>query len=367
MSAPRSTARRLLLALRPYLVTLGLAAPLALALWLIFRAAPGLRFARPWALLLLGGVALAAWVLFHVERRRAGTFLFSRVGHLHKARPGWRTHLHALPRAMRVVAVALVALALARPQSTLGDDEIEFEGIDIMLVLDLSHSMEETDLQPDRLTAAKQVIDRFIARRKNDRIGMVVFGKDAYTLAPLTLDYGALRQMIAELKLGMIDGHGTAIGQGLAVALNRLRRSDAQSKVAIIVTDGDNNAGNVAPLQSAAFADRLGVKVFTILVGDNAPDSPSRTREGGRPRRRYPVNPKLLEALAAQTGGVPYLATDTAALEQRFHQILEELDRSKWKERTQTHAELYRRFLWPALVLLFAELVLGLTLFRKLP
>ena len=361
-------ARRLLGVLSPYLVTLAVAAPIALGLWLALRGQIELSLARRGALVLLGGAALAAWVLFHVERRRAGTMLFSRVADLRAVQPGWRQRVIKLPKALRVVALALVALALARPQSTLGEDELELEGIDIVLVLDLSSSMEETDLQPDRLAAAKLVIDRFLQRRRSDRIGMVVFGKDAYTVAPLTTDYSALRRMVSDLKLGQIDGHGTAIGQGLAVALNRLRRSDAQSKVVILVTDGDNNAGNIAPLQAAAFADKLGVKVFTILVGDHAPASTSQlTTAAGRARRRYPVNPKLLEAIAAQTGGAPYLATDTPALERRFHQILEELDRSKYRERAKVHAELFPRLLWPAAVLLLSELVLVLTWWRKLP
>src|SRR5262249_17846802 len=180
--------------------------------------------------------------------------------------------------------------------------------------------------------------------------------------------------MLEQLHLGAIDGRGTAIGNALGVALNRLRHSDAQSKVIILLTDGDNNSGNISPLQAARFAQSLGVKVFTVLLGqnDDAPAPPRGGRDpfGGMarvPRRRYPVNPKLLEQIATMTGGTPYLAIDRRALEQRFHQILEELDKSKLRDSGTVYAEVYPRFLWPALVLVLLEAGLSLTRFRKFP
>jgi Ca-activated chloride channel family protein len=274
--------------------------------------------------------------------------------------------LVALPHALRIAAVGLCALALARPQTTSADPSVEVEGIDVVVALDVSNSMEERDLAPNRLEAAKQVIDEFIARRKSDRIGLVVFGRDAFTQCPLTLDYGALRTLLGALQFGVIDGRGTAIGNALGVALNRLRRSDARSKVVILLTDGDNNAGNLAPLQAARFAQSLGVKVFTVLMGQNdlSGEGASATFPG---LRRYPVNPKLLEQIATMTGGTPYLATDRQALEQRFHQILEELEKSKQQDRATVKAEVFPRFVWPAFALLLIEAVLSLTRFRKFP
>src|SRR5262249_26972515 len=263
----------------------------------------------------------------------------------------------------RLSAVGLCVFALARPQTTSPDKDVEVEGIDIVIALDLSNSMEETDVVPNRIEAAKQVIDDFVKRRRNDRIGLVVFGREAFTHCPLTLDYSALRQMISELHLGVVDGRGTAIGNALGVALNRLRRSDAQSKVVILLTDGDNNAGNISPLQAARFAQSLGVRVFTVLVGQND-DSPEPPALARIPHRRYPVNPKLLEQIATMTGGTPYLATDRVALEQRFHQILEELDKSKLRDRGTVTAEVFPRFVWPAFFLLLAEAALSLTRFR---
>src|SRR5262249_19510191 len=352
----------------PYIVVgvVGIAAWIAAYVGL--RDAEGLRFARPWVLLLLAGVPLCGWALLFLERRRSGTFTVSRGLDLLRAQRGILDRLIVLPRALRLAAVALVALALARPQTTSPDKDVEVEGIDIVLALDLSNSMEEADVVPNRIEAAKQVLDEFVRRRKSDRIGLVVFGREAFTHCPPTLDYSALRQMISELHIGVVDGRGTAIGNALGVALNRLRKSDAQSKVIILLTDGDNTAGNISPLQAARFAQTLGVKVFTILVGDNG-DQPQSDRFGvlRLPRRRYPVNPKLLEQIATMTGGTPYLATDRPALEQRFHQILEELDKSALRDRGTVYAEVYPRFLWPAFILVLLEAALSLTRFRKFP
>jgi Ca-activated chloride channel family protein len=171
--------------------------------------------------------------------------------------------------------------------------------------------------------------------------------------------------MLAELHTGIIDGKGTAIGNGLGVALARLRRSDARSKIVILLTDGDNNAGNISPQQAATFAQKMGVKIYTILAGDNdTSDTPPRP---GAARQRYAVNPKLLEQIATMTGGTPYLATDTRALAQRFQNILEELEKSRVRDRGVLYAELYARFLWPAFVVLLLEILLRLTRLRRLP
>jgi Ca-activated chloride channel family protein len=222
--------------------------------------------------------------------------------------------------------------------------------------------MEERDLQPNRLDAAKAVIQSFVLQRPSDRIGLVVFGREAYTHVPLTLDHGTLLRMLAELRLGIVDGRGTAIGNGIGVALNRLRHSDAKSKVIIVLTDGENNAGNIAPEQAARYAQTMKVKVYTILAGDNDPEA-----QGAQPGQHHPVNPKLLEQIASMTGGTPYLATDTAALKERFHKILEDLEKSRLHDRGVLYSELYRRFVLAALALLVAELALRLTRLRRLP
>lgn len=337
--------------------------PTAAAYGWLFRSLVGFRFAHPWAVLLVPlAAALILWAGVRRAPARRPALLHSRASELGRRPRGLVARLRDLPVALRLLVVALVGVALARPQSSERDDAIALEGIDIVLTLDLSGSMEETDLVPNRLEAAKAVIRDFVKRRPSDRVGLVVFGRDAYTYVPLTLDHGTLLRMLAELQLGIIDGKGTAIGNGLGVALSRLRRSDARSKVVILLTDGDNNAGNISPAQAAGYAKTLGVKVYTILAGMN--DS---TDDRGNARQRYPANPKLLEQIATMTGGTPYLATDTQALAQRFQNILEELEKSRIRDRGVLYAELYPAFLWPALALLLLELALRLGRLRRLP
>ncbi len=340
--------------------------PAALAYLWYLRDAENFRFAHPYALALLPlALALVLWAGVLQAGARRAVLVHSRATELGHRKRGLVARLQHLPLVLRLLVVVLTGVALARPQTSRVDSDIELEGIDIVLALDLSGSMEESDLLPNRLEAAKAVIQDFVRRRPSDRLGLVIFGHDAYTHIPLTLDHGAYLRMLAELHLGIIDGKGTAIGNGLGVALARLRKSDARSKVIILLTDGDNNAGNISPLQAAGYAQKLGVKVYTILAGDNgSSDEPTRA---GAARQRYPVNPKLLEQIATMTGGTPYLASDTRALAQRFQNILEELEKSRLKDRGVLYAELYPRFVLPAFLILLVEILLRLTRFRRLP
>ncbi|MEP6653250.1 MAG: VWA domain-containing protein [Myxococcales bacterium] len=345
-------------------------------LWLL-RAEEGFRFAHPGALALVPiAVALTAWTAFRRPADREAALVYSRASELARRPAGLVVRLKDLPVVLRLFAVTLVAVALARPQTSRATNDIELEGIDIVIALDISGSMQETDLVPNRLDAAKMVIERFVRRRASDRIGLVVFGKDAYTHVPLTLDHGTFLRMLGELQVGIIDGHGTAIGNGVGVALNRLRHSEAKSKVIILLTDGDNNAGNISPTQAARYAQTMGVKIYTILAGDNGDGNGNGTTpgaaaldpaQGGQPRQRQPVNPKLLEEIASMTGGSPYLATDTRALARNFQSILEDLEKSRLHDRGIMYGELYPRFLWPAFGALLLEIALRLTRWRRLP
>jgi Ca-activated chloride channel homolog len=357
-------------ALAPYLLTLAIALPLGVYYFFALRA-PDVHWRNRWALLLLAAVPLGAWVGFYLDRRRVGTMAFSRTHDLLATSQGAFGYLMQLPRACVLVAVALIAVALARPQR-LSTDPAEVEGIDIIVALDVSNSMQETDLVPDRITAAKRVIDSFIQRNSSDRIGLVIFGKEAFTQCPLTLDTRAVRGLLADVRLGLVDGRGTAIGNALGTAINRLRKSTAKSKVVVLVTDGDDNASRLDPRKAAKFAQTFGVKVFTILIGRDtlaAEAPPGQDRFGNwiRPQPRYPVNPKLLEEIAETTGGMPFLATDNDALERRFQAILEDLDRSKLKAQTPHYAELYPMLVAPALMLVLLEILLSLTRFRRFP
>ncbi len=381
--------RRALDALAPYVMTVALAVPFAVYAFVLLRGSD-VHWRHRGAFLLLLAVPLAAWVGFQLERRRAGTLVFSRTHELRRTSQGLFGYLMHLPRALRLIAIALVAVALARPQRMTAD-AAEVEGIDIVVALDVSNSMAETDLVPDRLSAAKRVIDDFIRRRPSDRIGLVIFGREAFTQCPLTLDTRALRTLLADVRLGLIDGQGTAIGNAVGTATNRLRDPDcdkkegdekarclerkaqkAKSKVIVLVTDGDDNASKLDPRKAAAIAQTFGIKIFTILIGRDtlAGESPPGQDRFGNwiaPRPRYPVNPKLLEEIADQTGGMPYLATDTEALEKRFQAILEDLDRSKLKAQTPHYADLYPILIVPAAALLLLEILLALTRFRRFP
>jgi Ca-activated chloride channel homolog len=315
-------------------------------------------------------VALVLWAGIRRAPARSAALTHARASELGARRPGLVARLKDLPLVLRLASVVLVGVALARPQTSRVDDELELEGIDIVIALDLSGSMAATDLEPNRLDAAKRVIEQFVRRRPSDRIGLVVFGSEAYTHIPLTLDHGTFLRMLGELQLGIIDGNATAIGNGIGVALNRLRHSDAKSKVVILLTDGDNNAGNISPQQAAEYAQKMGVKIYTILAGDNDPDASNQSIQQQMRRRLQPpqpVNPKLLEQIATITGGTPYLATDTAALAQRFQDILEDLEKSRLKDRGILYAELYQRFLLVAFAILVLEITLRLTRFRRLP
>ncbi len=281
------------------------------------------------------------------------------------------TRLVQLPAALRVVAIVLLGVALSRPQRVDAPDELELSGIDIVLSIDLSGSMRAADLQPTRIQAAKDVVAEFIRRRRSDRIGLVVFGREAYTVVPPTLDYTVLQRMVDALNLELIDGGGTAIGDGLGTALNRLRRSDARSKVVVLLTDGANNAGHVDPREAAQLAVALRCKVYTILVGqsDEAP-----VQQGvdlrGQPvyqTQRFPVDPALLEEIARSTGAEFFRAADRATLEQSFHRILDQLERSKIADAGVRYGELYSPLAIAALVALLLEAALSSTRLRRFP
>ncbi len=281
------------------------------------------------------------------------------------------TRLVQLPAALRVVAIVLVAVAMARPQRIDAPDELELSGIDIVLSIDLSGSMRAADLQPTRLAAAKEVVAEFIRRRRSDRIGLVVFGREAYTVVPPTLDYTVLQRMVDQLSLELIDGGGTAIGDGLGTALNRLRRSDARSKVVVLLTDGANNAGHVDPREAAQLAVALRCKVYTILVGqsDEAPVQAGVDLRG-QPvfqTQHFPVDPALLEEIARLTGAEFFRAADRATLERSFHRILDHLERSKIADAGVRYGELYAPIAIAALLALVLEAMLSATRLRRFP
>lgn len=334
----------------------------------------GLEWQRPWVLLLL----LLLPLLF--VRRRRPALLLPTFSALRALGPGIRGRLAWLPRALRTLALALVVLALARPVTPAeGGIDLSVEGIDIVVALDLSGSMQAVDFQPkDRLHVAKEVLDAFVQRRPHDRLGLVVFAGEAYTQCPLTLDHRVFRSILRRLEVGNIPD-GTAIGDAIATALNRLRKSEAESRIVILITDGDSNAGAISPLEAAGMAAELGIRVFPILVGRECDDPrgclvpfPAGTDFfGSRIFRnvRIPTDPKLLETIARKTGGSFYRATDRESLEGHLQDVLETLEKSRLVEERQLTGfeDRFEWFLFPGIFALLVELWLTATWLRRFP
>ena len=322
--------------------------------------------------LLLGAPVFLAWAW--VERRRRAVLRFSAASQLMKLGRGLRPYFLWLLPVLRVAAFVLAVIALARPQERDSRvKDLSVEGIDIMIALDLSTSMEAADFRPNnRLHVAKEVLTEFLGSRSNDRIGLVVFSGGAYTQAPLTLDYGVLKEVIKQLRTRVLED-GTAIGDAVATALNRLRDSEAKSRVVVLITDGDNNAGRVSPLDAAEAGKALGIPVYTILVGKGGKvPFPSGVDLFGQQTWReveIPINPELLQKLASMTGGEFYRATDRDSLKDGLQKVLDSLERSKLMEggAMATYREHFHVFLLAAALCLVLEFFLKSTVLRVFP
>lgn len=333
-----------------------------------------MSFDRPWFFLAAVPVLLAAWALVRRRRLRLDPALvFSSVRLVEGLPRTLWSRLGALPDGLRIAALLMIVVALARPQRLAEPADQEARGIDVVLAVDTSGSMRAADFQPrDRMAVAKRAIADFIKQRSTDRIGLVVFAAEAATWVPLTLDYTLLLQMLDEVEVGMLPD-GTAIGSALGTAVNRLRESRASSRVVVLLTDGDDNAGNISPRKAAELAKEMGVRVYTILIGKGGPvPFPAGEDMFGRTIYReevLPVDPELLEDLAEMTGGAAYRAEDSAALDDRLGQVLDTLDRSRLES---SLAEPPKEELFPyavglALLLLALELGLGATRLRRFP
>jgi Ca-activated chloride channel family protein len=334
--------------------------------------APTLHLARPWALLLLLAIPLAVWALF-LEHRRVPRLRHPRAALLAGGGRGWAARRWWLPQACVLLALGLTAVALARPRTLERVAEsTSVEGIDVVIAFDLSTSMRAADFQPqDRLHVAREVLKDFVGRRKNDRIGLVVFAAEAYTRCPLTLDHAILRNLVDGLKAGSIED-GTAIGNALATAVNRLRESDARSKAVVLITDGDNNAGQISPLEAARLARAMGVPVFPVLVGRGGKVPYPVDDFFGRTiyeEKEFPVNPELLREIARITGGAYASATDRASLEHGLQDVLDRMEKTRLFEAggTSRERELFPGLLRPAFWLAALGLLLGVTRWRAFP
>lgn len=326
-----------------------------------------MTFAHPYFFLLLLLVPLAIGLYLWREKQPA-TFTLSTIGAFRGRKVSWRTRLCWLPFALALLAFISGVVALARPQSSNAYSTESTEGINIVLALDISGSMLAKDLQPNRFEAAKSVAGEFVSSRPYDNIGLVVFAGESYTQCPLTTDHAVLLNMINGVEMGLVND-GTAIGSGLATAVNRLKEIKEGSKVVILLTDGTNNSGTIAPVTAAEIAASFGIRVYTIGVGTMG--------EALYPIQTYlgveyvsmpvEIDEASLKQIASATGGQYFRATDNNSLHKIYEEI-DQLEKVKLKVESFTQKEeLFPPYLWAALILLFAALLLRSTLFRRMP
>lgn len=331
-----------------------------------------MRFAHPYFLFLLLLLPLLAWL--RGRRGQEPAFLYSSVQMVRGITTLTRSRAGSLLPKLRWLVLVLLIIALARPQRGEGEAKATASGIDIIVALDLSGSMAAEDFQlrgqrVDRLTIAKDVLGKFIGKRPSDRIGLVAFAGRAYIASPPTLDHEFLTKNVERLRLGLIED-STAIGSALSTALNRLRDIKSKSKIVILMTDGQNNAGKIPPATAAEAAQALGVKVYTIGVGTHG-KAPYPTRDF-LGRRTYvavdvDIDEKTLQEIAGKTGGKYYRADRTETLQA----IYDEIDRLETTEvvvkKYQHFQELFQWAALPGLTLLLLEIILANTVWRKLP
>jgi Ca-activated chloride channel family protein len=329
-----------------------------------------MRFAHPLFLILLAIILLLVWDYFRRSKTRAASIIFSDTSIVKDIRPGFRVRYRYVPMILRMLAIFLFILTMARPQVGQKEEEIITEGIDIMLTLDTSGSMKAEDFKPqNRLGAAKEVIEEFIKSRHNDRIGLVVFSRYSFTQCPLTLDYGVLLDLLEKIDIGMIED-GTAIGTAIANSVNRLRDSTVKSKIIVLLTDGINNAGKIDPLTAAKTAEALGIKIYTIGAG--MPGGALYPIEDPIFGKRYvrmdtEIDEALLRQIADDTGGMYFRAKDEKGLRE-IYETIGKLEKTKIETKEYAnYTELAGVFLLPGFIIFMLEVALANTLFRKLP
>ncbi len=330
-----------------------------------------MNFADPQFLFFLLSVPLV--VLWYIKRNHAqrGTLRYSNIQHVKSvARLSGKRKYRHVGFVLRMVTLSLLIVCFARPQSSHTEEEIITEGVDIVLALDISSSMLAEDFKPNnRLEAAKLVAADFIQGRQSDRIGMVVFAAKSFTQCPLTLDYGVLLNFLEKIEIGMIED-GTAVGMAIANAANRLRDSKAESKVMILLTDGQNNRGQLDPLTAAKVADAFGIRIYTIGVGKRGNALyPVDDPVFGKRYVQVPVkiDEKSLREIAKLTNGTYYRATDNKSLAEIFAEI-DGLEKTKIEVKQFTrYRELFTFFLLGALILMLLEIILTNSLLRKIP
>jgi Ca-activated chloride channel family protein len=327
----------------------------------------GITFAEPLFLYLLAVVpAMIAYYIFKQQKANA-SLRMPGLDPFGNAGVSFRYYLRHVLFALRTIAIALLILIIARPQATDRFQNISTEGIDIVLALDISGSMLARDFRPDRLEASKNVATEFISGRPYDRIGLVVFSGESFTQCPLTTDHAVLINLMREIQSGMIED-GTAIGNGLATAVNRIKDSEAKSKVIILLTDGVNNRGEIAPVTAAGIAKTYGIRVYTIGVGTQGMAPYPVQTPYGIQYQDMPVeiDEAILKEISGTTGGKYFRATDNDKLIQVYNEI-DKLEKSKIDVRQFNRKE--EKYFIPALfafLFLLFEILIKNTIFKNL-
>ena len=325
-------------------------------------------FAYPWVLWLLVLVPVLGVIFWRRRKEMITEVTFSSLQAFNRGPRSLRERLHQVPLWLRLAALALFIIAMARPQSVSSKENVSTEGIDIVLLLDISGSMLAEDFTPNRIQAAKAVADDFIDGRTNDRIGLVIFSAQSFTQCPLTTDYPVLKSLLKEVKNGMIED-GTAIGLALANGVNRLKDSMAKSRVMILLTDGVNNRGEIDPITAAKIAATFGIRVYTVGVGAQGQAPYPVETPFGIQRQLIPVDldEKTLTQVAEMTGGKYYRATDNRKLKAIYKEI-DQLERSRIEVTAyKRYSEKFYGWLFCGLLALLLEVGLGATVLRKIP
>jgi len=321
-----------------------------------------IRFANWWFLLFIPVVIFLFWA---VKKKRG--LKFSSVKLLQRDGSG-KTIKHKIGKALVLCGIILSLTALARPQTTITIDYIEQRGVDIAMILDVSGTMQSVDFKPTRMEVARKTMDDFISQRPSDRISLIIFAGTAYTRVPLTLDHSIVRESLAQVTTESVNTDGTAIGMAISVGLTRLEKSDAASRIVILLTDGDNNAGSIDPLTAGKLASDMGIRIYTIGVGSDTMIFPTQMF-GITQYSQYPggFNEDLLKQIADDTGGQYFRAMDTKALSQIFETI-NQLEKTKFSdENFKEYNELAFPLIMTSLVLLTAGIILDKFHYIQIP
>lgn len=325
-------------------------------------------FAFPYLLYSLVLVPFMVYWYWKKHRTSTPDVTYSSLSIIAGSKPSLRERLNHLPFVLRVLAVAALIVALARPQSFSTGEDVYTEGIDIAMLLDISGSMLAEDFKPNRLEAAKNVIDEFVGGRTSDKIGLVVFARESFTQCPLTIDYSVLRNLLKDIESGMI-ADGTAIGTAIANGVNRLKDSDAKSKVIILLTDGVNNSGEVDPITAAQIAEKFGIRIYTVGVGTKGEAPYPFQTPFGKRYQNVPVeiDEETLTKVANITDGQYFRATSNRKLYDIYNEI-DKMEKTRVEITSYRNAkELFYGWVAAGLFLLLTEVLLKRTYLRRLP